>query len=74
MGVAEGSDGVVIRIRIQRMEPLIGTAVLGHGSPLGFEGWMELIGAVAGLLGSDNPCAGDHDTPNRSPREGDESS
>ena len=52
MDLTEGSGGVVIRIHIHRLEPLMGTTVIDDGSPLGFEGWMELIGAVAKLLGS----------------------
>jgi hypothetical protein len=75
MGTAGGSTGVVIRIRIQRSEPLTGTAVTEDGSTVGFEGWMELIGAVAELLGStDHPCTGDRNTPEESREEGDESS
>jgi hypothetical protein len=75
MGIAEGSAGLVIRIQIQRLEPLLGTAVIDDGSPVGFEGWMELIGAVAELLGSpDHPCVGDRDNPDSPVGEGDEPS
>jgi hypothetical protein len=56
--------GVVIRLRIQRSEPLTGTAVTEDGSTVSFEGWMELIGAVAELLGSTgHPCIGDRNVP-----------
>ena len=60
MGIAGGSGGVVIRLRIQRSEPLTGTASTGDGAELAFAGWMGLIGVVAELLGSpDHPRIGD---------------
>jgi hypothetical protein len=75
MGTSGGSTGVVIRLRIQRSEPLTGTAVTGDGATVGFEGWMELIGAVAELLGSaDHPCIGNRNAPDKSREEGDEPS
>ena len=59
-----GSSGVVIRLRIQRLEPLSGTAVTEDGSTVGFEAWMELIGAVAELLGpADHPCVENRNAP-----------
>ncbi len=48
MGTAAGS--AVVQIRIERLEPLTGTAAMRDGAELAFEGWMELIGAVAELL------------------------
>jgi hypothetical protein len=51
MSVSARSADVVIRLRIQRLEPLLGTASTYDGSELDFEGWMELIGAIAELLG-----------------------
>jgi hypothetical protein len=49
-GSARSGD-MVIRLQIQRLEPLLGTASTYDGSELVFEGWMELIGAIAELLG-----------------------
>jgi hypothetical protein len=51
MSVSARSAEVVIRLRIQRLEPLLGIASTHDGSELVFEGWMELIGAIAELLG-----------------------
>ena len=52
MGIAEESRDAVIRIQVVRLDPLTGTAASEDGAELGFEGWMELIGAVANLIGS----------------------
>lgn len=51
MRIPGGSTDIVIRIRIQRLEPLTGTAAADDGAGVSFEGWMELIGALAELLG-----------------------
>ena len=51
MNLAEGSTGVEIRIRVERTEPLSGSAVT-EGTARRFDGWMGLIGAIAELLGS----------------------
>jgi hypothetical protein len=52
MGIAGESVDAVIRIRVQRLDPLTGIAASETGAEVGFEGWMELIGAVANLIGS----------------------
>jgi|SRR5215510_2367317 len=52
MGIAGESVDAVIRIRVLRVDPLTGIAVSEDGAERGFEGWMELIGAVANLIGS----------------------
>jgi hypothetical protein len=52
MGIAGESGDAVIRIRVQRLDPLTGIAASETGTEFGFEGWMELIGAVANLIGS----------------------
>lgn len=51
MDLAGSSTGVEIRIRVDRTEPLTGTAV-ADGTARRFDGWMGLIGAIAELLGS----------------------
>ncbi len=48
---AGGPAGVEIRLRLQQLEPLKGTAATEEGVDLAFEGWMELIGAIAEILG-----------------------
>ncbi len=52
MGIAGGSINVVIQIRVLQSEPLTGIATTKDGAELFFDGWMELIGAVANLIGS----------------------
>lgn len=52
MGIAGESVDAVIRLRVLRLDPLTGIAASESGAELGFEGWMELIGVVANLIGS----------------------
>jgi hypothetical protein len=59
MAIGGGSAGVVITVRVERLEPLAGTAATEDGAERAFDGWMELIGAVAALIGSDRPGVGD---------------
>ena len=60
MGGATVRLPAVIRIRIDRSEPLVGAATIEDGRTLAFEGWMELIRVVAALLGStDAPSVND---------------
>ena len=42
---------MVIRVSIEQVEPLRGTAAAEDGAPIAFEGWMEFLGAVSELLG-----------------------
>lgn len=51
MGVDVGPAGAVILIRVLALEPLSGTAATAGSPEQAFEGWMELIGAVASLVG-----------------------
>jgi hypothetical protein len=41
---------VLIRICVQRPEPLAGSAVTEGSEPLRFEGWLELLAVVAELV------------------------
>jgi hypothetical protein len=60
MDAAKRPPTAVIHIRIDQTEPLAGTAEVEKGDALAFVGWMELIRAVAALLGSsDAPPIGD---------------
>ena len=42
-----------IRLLIHTMAPLTGTATTGSGDPLHFEGWLELLRALATLTGAE---------------------
>jgi hypothetical protein len=50
----EGTGGrrleVLIRIWVERPEPLAGNAVTEGSEPLRFEGWLELLAVVAELV------------------------
>jgi hypothetical protein len=48
---------VLIRIWIERTQPLAGTAAIGDAEPLAFEGWLELLEVISGLVTP--PPAGD---------------
>ncbi|WP_046472207.1 hypothetical protein [Allosalinactinospora lopnorensis] len=67
MGATNASERplpMVIRLRVERTEPLAGTAAAEDGTELGFEGWMELLRVVAALLGSpERPSAGEQPQP-----------
>jgi hypothetical protein len=41
---------VLIRIWVERPEPLAGRAVTEGSEPLRFEGWLELLAVVAELI------------------------
>lgn len=43
-----------IRILIQTMEPLAGTASAGTRGPLRFEGWLELLRVISALVRPQN--------------------
>ena len=42
-----------IRISIDTAEPLTGTAKAGTSAPVAFTGWLELLRAIAELVGAD---------------------
>jgi hypothetical protein len=45
-----GEGGVLIRIWIERTQPLAGTAVTTGTNPLRFDGWLELLRVIAELV------------------------
>ena len=47
-----------IRISIQTTKPLTGSAMTESEGPLPFEGWLELLQAVATLVGADVDAPG----------------
>lgn len=46
---------IVIRVTVAQSDPLSGIAAAGPGDALQFEGWLELLNALAKLV-----AAGDH--------------
>ena len=48
------SDPVLIRVWIERADPLAGTAAVEDGEPLPFQGWLELLRVLSELV-VDNP-------------------
>jgi hypothetical protein len=49
---------MLIRIWVERMEPLAGTATTEGSEPLRFEGWLELLRVVSELV-SAAPSSGE---------------
>jgi hypothetical protein len=41
---------MLIHIRVENMQPLAGTAVAKGSDPLPFEGWLELLRVISGLV------------------------
>jgi hypothetical protein len=53
---------VLIRIRIERTQPLAGTAEIAGTEPLAFDGWLELLGVLSELVAAASPGEGGRDT------------
>jgi hypothetical protein len=57
---------VLIRVWIERSQPLAGTAAAGEAEPLHFDGWLELLRVISELVaacpsdGSDIEAAEEH--------------
>ena len=58
MGAEQRPPPAVIRLRIERAEPLAGTAETEGGAPLPFEGWLELLHVLATLSGAEGGSPG----------------
>lgn len=41
---------IVIRVTVERSEPLTGTASAGPGEPIRFEGWLDLLETFSTLV------------------------
>jgi hypothetical protein len=41
---------VLIRVWIERTQPLAGTATTGEAEPLHFDGWLELLRVLSELI------------------------
>jgi hypothetical protein len=53
---------VLIRIWVERMEPLAGTAATEGSEPLRFDGWLELLRVVSELVAAATPSGEDADS------------
>jgi hypothetical protein len=49
---------MMIRISIDKTEPLVGSAVAGKKAPVPFVGWLDLLRAISELVGAEG-CQGD---------------
>ena len=47
------SDQLLIRVWIERAQPLAGTAAVEGGEPLTFQGWLELLRVLSELVVDD---------------------
>ena len=47
------NDPVLIRVWIERAEPLAGTAAVEGAEPRAFEGWLELLRVLSELVVDD---------------------
>jgi hypothetical protein len=52
---------VLIRIWVERQQPLAGRAVAEGSEPLRFEGWLELLAVVAELIAAAPSSGADGD-------------
>jgi hypothetical protein len=57
---------MLINIAIEKTQPLTGTASSDGKAPVPFAGWLELLRAVAELVGTPEQSADDQDTPPQS--------
>lgn len=55
-----------IRISIDTAEPLRGTAEANGAAPRRFDGWLELLHVISGLVGAERTRTGADDEPGRS--------
>ena len=60
---------MLIRIWVERMEPLAGTAATEGSEPLRFDGWLELLRVVSELVAAAPSTGEDADTA-REPTQG----
>ncbi len=63
---------MLIRISIQRRQPLAGTAATELGDPVPFEGWLELLRVVSELVAAAAPSGGREVEAGDKPMEGNE--
>ena len=58
---------MLIRLWVERMEPLAGTAATEGSEPLRFEGWLELLGVVSELVAAAPSSGEEADTADKPP-------
>jgi hypothetical protein len=56
---------VLIRILIEKTQPLAGTAATKGREPLHFDGWLELLRVISELVASAQPPDGGEEHPDR---------
>jgi hypothetical protein len=52
---------VLIRVWIERIQPLAGTAATEQAEPVGFDGWLELLRAISELVAAAPSGGADED-------------
>jgi hypothetical protein len=52
---------VLIRVWVERSQPLAGTAAIGDLEPRRFDGWLELLTVLSELLAAAPPAGEDQD-------------
>jgi hypothetical protein len=62
-------ERVLIRIWLERTQPLAGTAATEGAAPRRFDGWLELLGALSELVAT-APRAGEDQDATREPIQG----
>jgi hypothetical protein len=60
-----GAAVVLIRVWIEGIQPLAGTAAVEGGEPLRFDGWLELLRVVSELVATGTTDSRDSDTAER---------
>lgn len=50
---------MLIRILIERTQPLAGTAATEEAEPLHFDGWLELLRTISELVAATAPSGGE---------------
>jgi len=50
---------VLIRVWIERSQPLAGTAATEEAEPVGFDGWLELLKVLSELVAAATPPGGE---------------
>jgi hypothetical protein len=60
---------VLIRVWIERIQPLAGTAATEEAEPVGFDGWLELLRAISELVAA-APSGGEDEDATKEPMRG----
>jgi hypothetical protein len=60
---------VLIRVWIERTQPLAGTAATEEAEPVGFDGWLELLRVISELVAA-APSGGEDEDATEAPIQG----